>query len=191
MLGCSEPGRPVFLSISKNSQRKLPYSWELIQMDCGLVGINTSLPNKLAKLALISGLIPEIHRGKVESEVQVGSSRLDLRLTHPEPGKRTYLEVKNCTYVENGRGMFPDAVSLRATKHLEELIQIHQKGDVAVILILIQRPDADVFSPADSIDPVWGQTLRKAVKSGVKIIAREVVLSLEEAVLGPPVPIEI
>jgi len=51
MTGLAAPGSRVFLSRSANAARKLPLSWELVEVDLGcgreLVGINTANPNAL------------------------------------------------------------------------------------------------------------------------------------------------
>jgi sugar fermentation stimulation protein A len=184
MLGCSYPGAQVFLSVSPNPKRKYSHTWELVQVDTGLVGVNTSLPNKLAALAFKEGVVPGVRDvASVQSEVRFGSSRLDLLLTGLD-GRKTFVEVKNCTLVQDGYALFPDAVSARATRHLNELMEIKRKGDRAIILIIVARQDALRFAPADTIDPLWGETLRKAVESGVELKVHEEQLSLKEAVFG-------
>ncbi|MDR2459321.1 MAG: DNA/RNA nuclease SfsA [Deltaproteobacteria bacterium] len=192
MTTCSEPGRKVYLSRSNNPLRKYPYTWELIEMDHGLVGVNTSLPNKLARLALEKGLIPNCPVGGIiKPEYPLGSSRIDLFYFNNKLKKpSTYIEVKNCTLVESGVALFPDAVSSRGTRHLLELMETVPENR-GIILILVQRGDASIFSPADGIDPLWGQTLRKAVEKGVELLVREVKLSTVEAVLGPPMEVKL
>jgi sugar fermentation stimulation protein A len=157
----------------------------MIRMPDGLVGVNTTLPNRLAHLALEAGAISGLPRpDKVEREVKIGRSRLDLRLTLKE-GEAIYVEVKSSTLVRGGTALFPDAVSLRGTKHLEELTGLVRLGQRAALLVLVQRGGADCFSPADSIDPAWGQALRRAVSKGVGLFVHEVALSVSEAALGP------
>jgi sugar fermentation stimulation protein A len=188
MLACSEPGREVYLSLSPNLKRKYPHGWELIRMEAGLVGVNTSLPNRMAKLALEAGVFPGFPKGGiVRGEIKKGLSRLDLSYERKD-GETTYIEVKNCTLTEDGIAYFPDAVSQRAKKHLEELSQIVRSGDKASILIMVQRPDARVFSPADHIDPDWGEALRSSIDAGVRLMVYEIKLTLEEATLGDPIP---
>ncbi|MDR3134518.1 MAG: DNA/RNA nuclease SfsA [Deltaproteobacteria bacterium] len=184
MLDCSESGRPVYLSLSQKASRKYSYSWEMISMPDGLVGVNTSLPNKLAFLAFESGAILGFPRPlKVERERNVGRSRLDLKLTLPGEGE-VFVEVKSSTLVRDGLALFPDAVSARGKRHLEELAALARSGARAALLVLVQRGGAVAFAPADFIDPAWGKALREAVLAGVELIAHAVDLSLEEARLG-------
>lgn len=55
MTGVCTPGSLVQLSYSDRPNRKLSYTWEMIQVhdsEPTWVGINTILPNKITKLAL-------------------------------------------------------------------------------------------------------------------------------------------
>ncbi|MDR2386730.1 MAG: DNA/RNA nuclease SfsA [Deltaproteobacteria bacterium] len=184
MLDCCESGRMVYLSLSQNPKRKYPYGWEMIEMPDGLVGVNTALPNKLSYLALERGALAEFSKPlKVERERKFGLSRLDLKLTL-EGGQEVWIEVKNATLVRSGVALFPDAVSQRGARHLGELMALVRAGKRAALLVMVQRSGAESFSPADFIDPAWGQALRQAQERGVEIIARVVDLSLKEAKLG-------
>jgi len=172
MLGCNLPGSPVLLSLSPNPNRKLAYTWELLQVDGFWVGLNTMLPNRLAEEAILNGVITELQGYELlRREVPYGSerSRIDL-LLEGEKG-RCYVEVKNVTLVEDGQALFPDAVTTRGQKHLRELIEVVQNGDRGVLLFTVQRGDGAAVAPADRIDPVYGKLLREAVKNGVKALA--------------------
>ncbi|MDR1546401.1 MAG: DNA/RNA nuclease SfsA [Deltaproteobacteria bacterium] len=188
MLDCSEPGRPVFLSLSPNPARRHPYGWEMILMPDGLVGVNTLLPNRLAALALRSGRLTDGRRpAAVRTEPRCGAGRLDLLATGHD-GRELWVEVKNCTLVRNSVALFPDAVSLRGARHLEELAALAAAGHRAAVLIMVQRGGAAFFSPADDIDPRWGRVLRQVLDQGVELMVRQVDLSLERAALGASLP---
>jgi sugar fermentation stimulation protein/ribonuclease III len=189
MLGCSEPGRTVYLSRSDNPSRRLLYTWEMIRMPSSLVGVNTLVPNKLVKHAIISGRIPELSGYEsVRSEVKCGShSRLDLLLEHPDRPK-CYVEVKNCTLVEDGVAYFPDAVTMRGLKHLVELRELVRLGNRGVIFFLIHRSDAAAFSPADHIDPEYGTELRAAIQNGIEIQCYDVLIDLKKIAINNPLP---
>ena len=122
MTGCSESGQPVYLSLHDNPKRKLNYTWELIEMPTSLVGVNTLVPNRLVFQSAAAGLISELAGYEtVEREVKIGNnSRLDLRLSNGETD-RCYVEIKNCTLVDDGVARFPDAVTSRGLKHLKDL----------------------------------------------------------------------
>ena len=170
MLGCKEPGSAVYISLSPNKGRKLPYTWEMIRIKRNWIGINTLHPNRLVAEAVAAGVIAEL-KGypSIRREVKVSAhSRLDLCL-EGEDGC-CYVEVKNVTVSFDGAAAFPDAVSERATKHLRELIRLKRKGHRAAVVFVIQRGDCDYFRPADEIDPVYGRWLRKAANAGVEVL---------------------
>ena len=180
MTGCNQPGRPVYLSFHDNPKRKLKYTWELIDMPTSLVGVNTLVPNRLVAKALASGQVPELAAyDHITSEVRVNNrSRLDLKLTGsglPD----VYVEIKNCTLVEDGCARFPDAPTARGQKHLEALARLRAGGARSVIFFLVQRTDAVCFSPADDVDPVYGRILRQVVKKGVEIFVYDVEIAVE------------
>lgn len=188
MKSCSEPGRPVALSYHPDPGRKHRYTWEMIRMDAGWVGVNTALPNGLAGLAAKYGLIPEfISYTDVQREVRYGvNSRIDLLLEGP-PG-RLWVEIKNVSLLEGGTVCFPDAVTERGKKHLEELTRMVLKGDRAAMLFVVQRPEGNVFRPADHIDPAYGEALRRAAEAGVEVLVYRAVVSPERIRWGDPVP---
>lgn len=185
MLTCSAPGSPVFLSHSANPSRKYPYSLELVLTNGTWVGVNTLRTNAIVVEAIEQGLIPELrHPERIRKEVSTSPScRLDLAVYFQSVP--TFVEIKNCTWVENGWAMFPDAVTARGTKHLLELRDLASSGHSAMVLFLVQRSDAARFHPAEKIDPVYARTLREAHACGVQVIACQATASPEEiAVTG-------
>ncbi len=190
MKKCSENGRRVYLSYHNNPKRKLKYTWEIIEMPGSLVGVNTLVPNRLVKKAIESAQVKEL-RGfhRITSEVKVGNhSRIDLFLERND-GKSCYVEIKNCTLVENGIAAFPDAVTSRGLKHLVELQRLVSMGYRAVIFFLIQRMDATAFKPADWIDPAYAKALSKAIEKRVEVLIYDVRLNLKYIVLNRPIPL--
>ena len=180
MQACSEPGRRVYLSVHDNPKRKYPYTWELIAMPDSLVGVNTLVPNRLVKHAVLQKGIAEL-RGfeEVRSEVRFGeNSRVDLLLSGPG-NARCYVEIKNCTLVENKTALFPDAVTARGLKHLQELSRQVGPHTRSVLFVFVQRMDANVFQPADAVDPAYGRGLRRAIADGVELLAYDVHIDLE------------
>ena len=188
MRSCSEPGRPVFLSRHDRPERKLRYTWEMIRMPGSLVGVNTLVPNRLVREEIEGGNIPELAGyTHVRPEVPYGrNSRIDLLLERD--GERCYVEIKNCTLLEDSVARFPDAVTARGLKHLLELRDQAQAGHRAVIFFLIQRMDATGFAPADRVDPAYGDALRRVVQGGVEALAYDVALDLEGIRIRRPVP---
>ena len=192
MTACSEPGRRVYLSCHDNPKRKLKYTWELIHMPGSLVGVNTLMPNRLVAHSLRNGWI-EAFRGyaQVHTEVKINTrSRLDIMLTHPS-GEACYMEIKNCTLVEDGVARFPDAPTARGRKHLQELVRLRRGGARAVIFYLIQRCDADVFTPAADVDPQYAESLKAVAREGVEVLAFDVAIDLQHIALNRPVKIRL
>ncbi|MDM8535983.1 DNA/RNA nuclease SfsA [Desulfobacterales bacterium HSG17] len=180
MTECCTSGQPVWLSYHDNPKRKLKYTWELIQMATSLVGVNTQVPNRLVSMSVESGAVKELAGYEnIKREVKTGdNSRLDILLTK-ENSEQCFIEVKNCTLVKDRIAQFPDAVTKRGHKHLVEMQKLTASGIRCVMFYLIQRTDADVFKPADSIDPEYGKELRKAVKNGVEILAYDTGIDLK------------
>ena len=67
--------------------------------------------------------------------------------------------------------MFPDAVTARGVKHLQELIRLIQEGENGCIFFLVQRMDANRFSPARHIDPNYAREFERAISAGVLALA--------------------
>ncbi len=189
MSGCARPGSRVLLSKSGNPGRKYPHSWELVHTDGLWVGINTLLPNHLVREGIVNGTVAELAGyPEIRSEVAYGTgSRIDLFLS----GERgnCYVEVKNVTLVENGRALFPDAVTARGQKHLRELMEVVRLGHRAVNFFVVQRGDGDSVSPADAIDPGYGALLREAAQAGVELLAYRAVVTQSEIILSQSLPV--
>ncbi len=194
MTGCAEPGSRVFLRDVYNPKRKYRYSWEMTENLQGvMVGVHTGITNALVKEGIESGMIGELQGYRtIRQEVKYGeeNSRIDLLLQQHADGRDCYVEIKNVTTCDDdGYGYFPDAVSVRATKHLRELMAVVGKGGRAAIFFCVQRGDVQRVRPADEIDPLYGQTLRQALAAGVEALAYRAKVSPGEVVLETAVPV--
>jgi sugar fermentation stimulation protein A len=177
MIGVSTPGSLVQVSKSNNPKRKLAYTWEAIQVNepqPTWVGINTALPNRIVKLALEKQLFPELsgRYSEIRPEVIYGidkKSRVDFLLTSKESMPPIYVEVKNTTLAQDNVALFPDTVTTRGQKHLQELIALLPDAK-PVMLYFINRGDCPFFSPADLYDSIYGKLLREAVEKRVEIL---------------------
>jgi sugar fermentation stimulation protein A len=189
MKGCAVPGSRVVLSMSPNPGRKYPYTWELVESAGFWAGINTRYPNLLAKEGILDGTVAELAGyDRLREEVPYGTgSRIDLLLEGPMG--RSYVEVKNVTLVEDGRALFPDAVTARGLKHLRELMEVVAAGSRGVNLFVVQRGDGDHVAPADLIDPCYGAGLREAAAHGVELLAYRAQVTLTEIRLTERLPV--
>jgi sugar fermentation stimulation protein A len=190
MQQCAVPGQPVLLSKSTNPLRKLAWSWELVQVNNHWVDINTHRANRVVEEALRGNLIPGLQDFVVRAEFPYSDSRIDFMLERAE--EQILLEVKNVTLCcQPGIACFPDASTRRGQKHLRDLTAAARNGMRAVIFFLVQRSEAELFTPADGIDAEYGRLLREAVGSGVEALAFRTVVSRHEASLGARIPVHL
>lgn len=196
MKSANNPGQPCLFSESKNPERKLKFTLEMIQSPTGAwIGVNTSTPNTIVRETLQSvvgrgsevvgafSAWAQFDTCKPEFKISA-ETRLDFALSKKDSAFLHYIEVKNVTLAENGVAKFPDAVSERAQKHLRELMILIEQGHTAEIVFTVQRNDCGSFSPADDIDPEYGRLLREASQKGVKVTPLLVELTPEEARLS-------
>jgi sugar fermentation stimulation protein A len=195
MIGLAAPGSRVWLSKSDNPRRKLAHSWELVEVDFGtgreLVGVNTAHPNTLASAALAAGVVPELAGyTTIRREVKYArSSRVDFLLEAPARPP-CYVEIKNVHLMRKpGLAEFPDAVTARGARHLDNLGDVAEAGARAVMLFLIQIGSAAHFALARDIDPRYGMAFDRALHRGVEAIAWRCTVSCEGLEMTATVPI--
>ena len=172
MTGCAEPGWDVWLSPSRNPKRKLEWTLELVNTDTGLVCVHSTLANKVVAQAIDAGaLAPLAGYSQCRAEVRYGEgSRADFCLSDDE--HRCMVEVKAVTWhVGGGVGRFPDAVSERARKHLQELTRVVASGERAVLLFCVLHNGIQQVEPARQIDAAYADALATAVEAGVEVLA--------------------
>jgi sugar fermentation stimulation protein A len=190
MTGCAEPGVIVWLSQNNNPARKLKYSWELTETKAGhIIGIHSAKANDIVDEALLAKVIDQLAQyDNIQREVKVGSkSRIDFVLS--DNIEQCFVEVKSVTLLgENGIGMFPDTVSERASRHVQELMTLKQQGHRAVLVFCVQHSGIDLVCPADEIDPAYGDIVRQAIAAGVEVLVYGCELSVDEIKLIKPLP---
>ena len=174
MTGVCILGNRVMVSRSDSKTRKLAYTWELIEVHDNdrpvWCGVNTGLPNKVAKAAIAQKLIPGLtDYVTLRSEVAYGQEKSRVDLLLETTGKPIYVEVKNTTWTEGTLALFPDTVTTRGQKHIRELAALLPDAR-SVMLYFINRGDCDRFSPGDERDPEYGQLLRDAVAKGLEVL---------------------
>jgi len=201
MTGLQAAGARVWLSRSPSLTRKLPYSWELVEVDFGsapeLAGVNTLHPNPIVAEALAAGTIPELAGyATLRREVKYGrvlngkGSRVDFLLEDPARPP-CYVEVKNVHLMRQpGLAEFPDSVTARGARHLDELAGMVATGARAVMLFVIQIGSADALAIARDIDPAYGRAFDRARAAGVEALAWTCRLTREEIRLDRAVPVE-
>lgn len=180
MTGCATPGDTVWYSTSASLTRKYPHSWELTQTQQGhLICVNTLRANQLVREALTTGTIAELAGyPQLRAEVKYGEerSRIDF-LLQAHNRAECYIEVKSVTLLQQGKGYFPDAVTVRGQKHLRELASIAQRGERAVMLFTVLHSGIEDVAPARHIDARYAEQLAQAQQNGVEILCYKAQLS--------------
>ena len=171
MQGLLKKGNKVWLSKSNNPNRKLKYTLQIIEDNGSKVGVNTHLTNKIVLNALENNLIKEFDKNiKIKPEVKFGdNTRFDFLIT--KKNYKAFIEVKNVTLARKPKiAEFPDAITSRGAKHIDELIKASKKGYKIYIAFIVQREDCDQFAIAGDIDPEYSKLLSKAVKKKLNVL---------------------
>lgn len=192
MMGLTDPGSKVWLSVNNDGKRKYPHALQLVEADDTIVGINTGLPNKLAEEAIKCGFISNLGEyASLKREQKYGqNSRIDILLEDPDLG-RAYVEVKNVHLMRtSGLAEFPDTVTARGAKHLVELSDMVDQGHRAIMVYLIQRGDCDQFNLCRDLDKAYCTAFDEAVRNGVEAYAIRCQITQKAIVPEKLIPID-
>ena len=182
------PGVMVILEPSQNPQRKTAFSIIAVYKGDRLINMDSQVPNHVVFEALQAGRIPELERPeKMKREVTYGNSRFDIYFESAQ--QQNFIEVKGVTLEDDGIVMFPDAPTVRGTKHVYEMIKAVEAGYGGTIFFLIQMKDVEYFRPNIKMDENFAAALALAAEKGVKLLAYDCVVYEDEIVLGARVPI--
>ena len=194
MTGLSDPGSRVWLSYSLNASRKLPFTLELIEAGGGLVGVNTHHPNKIVREAIEEQKITTLNGySSLRTEVKYGEkSRIDILLEDTNGG-RCWIEIKNVHLRRDhlrskGLAEFPDSVTARGSRHINNLADQLKMGDRSILVFVIQRMDCIDFKIAKDIDPLYYQTLQRGIEAGLEVLCFDTDISLSSISLRDSVP---
>jgi sugar fermentation stimulation protein A len=173
MRGLTAPGSRLWLSEHDSPTRKYRYVFEMIEAEGTMVGVNTAMPNRLAEEAIRAGQVGDLgtYAGLRREQKYGRNSRIDFLLTDPAK-PTTYVEVKNVHFCRTpGLAEFPDTVTARGAKHLEELGDMVDLGHRAVMLYVIQRNDCHRLRICSDLDPFYGRAYARARQRGVEAFA--------------------
>ncbi len=192
MLGLLKQGNKVWVSESNNPNRKLKYTLEIIEDHKSKVGVNTHSTNKIIYHALKNKLIKEFEDVlEIKPEIKFGvNTRFDFLIVNKN--NKYFLEVKNVTLSRKKKiAEFPDSVTTRGLKHINELIKASKKNYKIYILYLIQRNDCNLFTIANDIDPVYANAVSNAVKNKLNILCYDCKFSSKGIKLNKKIKIKI
>lgn len=184
-------GVTIYVLPSMNPNRKTKWTAVYVESNGILVSINTTYPNKLVESMLKKAIIEELSVYRwVKSEYTYGSSRWDF-LLEDEEKNQLLLEVKSVTLAKDGIGMFPDAITKRGSRHVQELTAIAKEGTFkTAILFVVQRGDVEIVTGAAEIDPVFAKNLEEAAKAGVQLLSYTCVLTEQGIGWGNAIPVD-
>jgi sugar fermentation stimulation protein A len=202
MATCWEPGAPVQLSHSADPRRRLAWTLERVDMGRGWIGVNTQRPNQVLAEGIALGRIPglrglaDLRREVAYRPAGLAPGRIDFALggatAHAgRDGPEVLVEVKNVTLLDGDCLRFPDAVSARASRHLDLLAAAVGEGRRGVILFAANRPEGERVGPAWSIDPAYARRLVEAVGQGVEAMAVRLVHHARTIEVGAPLAIDL
>jgi sugar fermentation stimulation protein A len=179
--GCATPGQEVLLTPEGRPGRKTAYTWRFSRGPSGWVCIDTLVPNRVVAEALAGPGLPGLPPGlAVRPEVTLPQGgRLDFAADLGD--RQLFLEVKSVTWVEEGVALFPDGVTARGRRHLENLAALAKQGHEAWQVFVVQRADARLLRPAVELDPAYARELAQVAEQGVKILV------LRENVMPPEI----
>ena len=192
MIGLLEKGNIVWLNKNDNPNRKLKYTLQMIEDKGVKVGINTHITNKIVLDALKKELIQSFKKVDfIKQEVKFGkNTRFDFMVS--KNNKKSFIEVKNVTLSrQKGLAEFPDSVTSRGLKHINELVKASKKGYNIYLLYLIQRDDCHKFKLAEDIDPEYCKILKKAVKKKLNILCYDCKFSTKGIKLNRKIQLKI
>ena len=181
----------VWLTKSNDPKRKLKYTLQIIESNGSKVGINTHLTNKIVLDALKNNKIKNFNVVEIKAEVKFGdNTRFDFLIT--DSNSKKFIEVKNVTLSRTDKlAEFPDAITSRGAKHIDELLKAKIKGYDIYLMFVIQRDDCDQFSIAKDIDPKYADLLLDAVKKKLNILCYDCKFSPKGIKLNKQIKIKI
>ena len=180
-------GAKVWCLDAASPSRKTRYDLITVQKGERLINMDSQAPNAAAKEWLLSGGLGEI--SELKPEYRQGDSRFDFSFL--KDGRRCFLEVKGVTLETDGVCAFPDAPTVRGTKHLKELTQLARQGFGAYVLFVIQMENVKYLHPNDATDPQFGAALRAAAEAGVQVMAYDCRVTPDTMVIEKAAPVDL
>lgn len=192
MMGCSEPGSKVLLSVHEDPRRRFKHQLEIIYAGRTAVGIHSGRPTSVLTEAVTQGKINEVAGyATLRRDVRaVRDTHVDM-LLEGNGLRPCYIAAKSVTLAYEGVAYYPDAVGPRGIQEMSELTDIVREGNRAVIFLLAQRSDVEWLRPADHIDPDFGQAFRDAIARGVEAMCYRAKVTRRGIELDKKLPVDL
>ena len=171
MMGLLKKGNKVWLTKSNDIKRKLKYTLQIIEVNGSKIGVNTHLTNKIFYESLLNGNIINLKKTDILFKEKQFNKNTRFDFFIKQKNKGIFIEVKNVTLSRfKNIAEFPDAVTERGLKHINELLAAKKKGFDVYLAFVIQREDCKKFKIAADIDPNYKKLLTVALKNNLKVI---------------------
>ena len=171
MMGLLKKGNKVWLTKSNDIKRKLKYTLQIIEVNGSKIGVNTHLTNKIFYESLLNGNIINLKKTDILFREKQFNKNTRFDFFIKQKNKGIFIEVKNVTLSRfKNIAEFPDAVTERGLKHINELLAAKKKGFDVYLVFVIQREDCKKFKIAADIDPNYKKLLTVALKNNLKVI---------------------
>jgi sugar fermentation stimulation protein A len=192
MMGCSEPGSKVLVSVHEDPRRRFKHQIEIIYAGRTAVGIHTGRPTTVLTEAIMHGKISEL-AGYATLKREVRTQRMEnIDITLEGNGLRPcFISVRNVTLAYESVGYFPDAITQNSAQDMSELTDLVREGSRAVVFFVAQRSDVEWFRPADHIDPDFGQAFRDAIARGVEALCYRAKVTRKGIELDKKLPVDL
>ena len=180
------PRAQVYVQRNHDPKRKTPLDLITVLKGERLINMDSQVPNQVAKeWVLSSGFVSQ--DAMIKPEKKFRDSRFDLYME--DGNRKIFMEVKGCTLEEEGVCRFPDAPTVRGSKHVKELIEAKKAGYEAYILFVIQMENVKYIRPNERTDPDFCKALWEAYQAGVGVLAIDCHIEIDEIIAGKPVKV--
>lgn len=191
MMGCSEPGSRVLISVKEDPRRRFKHQIEIVYSGRTAVGIHAGRPANVLLEAIINGKISELagYETLKRANKTPRDSCVDV-LLEGNGLRPCHVAVKSCTLAYEGVAYYPDAVTIPGVDEMCELTDLVREGSRAMVFMLVQRSDVEWFRPADHIDPDFGQAFRDAIARGVESLCYRAKVTRRGIELDKKLPVD-
>ena len=160
-------GAELLIKSADNEKRKTKWDVISVKVYGEIILINTAFHRYITESIFNNTEISPFGKPSyIKPEIKHNNSKLDFYLETEKD--KIYVEVKGCTLVNGKTAQFPGSPSVRALKHLKELMELKKEGFRTAVFILIFRK-SEIFAPEHIIDRKFSEIFYEAMENGVEI----------------------